>query len=90
MTTRLSCSRSAPQLKAYHAGCAIGPGLFCHGGFGLASDGHTKTTLDDFALFDIGLCVWIKIEVFDENGDKFQMMRRMHTMTACHNQPTGY
>jgi hypothetical protein len=90
METRSSCGKAAPQLRAYHAGCTIGPGLFCQGGFGLGADGHTKVTLDDFGLFDIGLCVWIRIEVLDENGEKFLMMRREHTMTACHNQPTGY
>ena len=48
-----------PELRAYHAGAILGPGLFIHGG----QSGEGTRTLSDWNLFDLGLQVWVKCEV---------------------------
>jgi hypothetical protein len=78
-----------PKPRSYHAGCTIGPGLFTHGGYGLGADGFTMTVLQDWGMFDLGLCVWIKLTVTDEWGRPFELPRRQHSMASVGNHATS-
>ena len=38
--------------------------------------------MGDWAVFDLGLGVWIRLTVKYKDGTPFQIQRRMHTLTA--------
>jgi hypothetical protein len=82
--SRASASIQAPKQRAFAAGCSIGCGLFVHGGFGLV-DGFNDGVLGDWSLFDLGLSIWVKLEITHENGFPFEIPRRMHSMSAVSN-----
>ena len=78
---RCVSSLPAPKCRAFSGSCAIGCGLFMHGGYGLI-DGFRYGALSDWHMFDMGLGVWIKLTVNGKTGHPFELHRNMHSMTA--------
>jgi hypothetical protein len=76
--TRITSAVSSPEIRSYHVGCTMGCGYFIHGGSGAFGRG----ILSDWNLFDFGLSVWIKLDVLKEDGSKFDLDRKMHSMTS--------
>ena len=82
--SRASSSIMGPKARSFAGGCSIGCGLFVHGGYGLV-DGFNHGVLSDWNLFDLGLSVWVSLEITHEDGFPFELSRRMHTMSAVSN-----
>ena len=78
---RAISSLPAPKCRSFSGSCAVGCGLFMHGGYGLI-DGFRYGALNDWHLFDMGLGVWIKLHVEGPNNKPFEFRRHMHSMTA--------
>jgi hypothetical protein len=68
----------------------VGPGLFIHGGVGMSKISIDTIMLNDWAVFDVGLFCWIRINVRNIDGlPNTSLARKMHTMSPLISEVGG-
>ena len=80
-----------PSVRAYHASCVFGGGMFLHGG---TDSRQGCQVLMDWHCFDFGLGVWIKISILelirDIHGNQTVSQRPFMKQKKCHSMTPVY